>query len=111
MGECGASAVLRGLEPTPFWNIDAGRSNAIKVLGRALREAHATAPFRLVSLDGGKSRNAIPRDAVALCSIAAGAESAFGEVPLVTALAWLAIVWLFFGGHTPAPPVPTTTTP
>ena len=40
-----------------------GRSNAIKVLGRALREAHATVPFRLVSLDGGKSRNAIPRDA------------------------------------------------
>ena len=27
------------------------------------REAHATVPFRLVSLDGGKSRNAIPRDA------------------------------------------------
>ena len=42
-----------------------GRANAIKVLGRVLRAAHATVPFRLVSLDGGKSRNAIPRDAVA----------------------------------------------
>ena len=41
-----------------------GRANAIKVLGRVLREAYAAAPFRLVSLDGGKSRNAIPRDAV-----------------------------------------------
>ena len=39
------------------------RSNAVKVLGRALREAHETVPFRLVSLAGGKSRNAIPRDA------------------------------------------------
>jgi dipeptidase D len=54
-----------------------GRSNAIKVLGRALREAHATVPFRLVSLDGGKSRNAIPRDAVAVVSVDAG-EEAFG---------------------------------
>ncbi len=38
------------------------------------------------------------------------------QVPLqicwiVTALVGLVIVWLFFGGHTPAPPVPTTTTP
>ncbi len=46
-----------------------GRSNAIKVLGRALREAHGTVPFRLVSLDGGKSRNAIPRDAAAVVSV------------------------------------------
>ena len=46
-----------------------GRSNAIKVLGRALREAHAAVPFRLVSLDGGKSRNAIPRDAAAIVSV------------------------------------------
>ena len=27
---------------------------------------------------------------------------------IVTALTGIAIVWLFFGGHTPAPPVPTT---
>jgi hypothetical protein len=27
---------------------------------------------------------------------------------IVTALAGVVIVWLFFGGHTPAPPVPTT---
>jgi dipeptidase D len=54
-----------------------GRSNAIKVLGRALREAHAAVPFSLVSLDGGKSRNAIPRDAVGIVSVAAGREDAF----------------------------------
>jgi dipeptidase D len=57
--------------------IHLGRANAIKVLGRVLREAHATVPFRLVSLDGGKSRNAIPRDAVAVCSIAGGDEERF----------------------------------
>jgi len=46
-----------------------GRSNALKVLGRVLREAHATVPFRLVSIEGGKSRNAIPRDAHGLVSV------------------------------------------
>jgi len=54
-----------------------GRSNAVKVLGRALREASETVPFRLVSFSGGKSRNAIPRDAGAVCSVAAGDEDAF----------------------------------
>jgi dipeptidase D len=58
-------------------DIAAGRANAIKVLGRALREAFGAAPFRLVSLDGGRSRNAIPRDARAVCSLAAGTEAAF----------------------------------
>ena len=54
-----------------------GHANAIKVLGRVLREAHAAVPFRLVSFDGGKSRNAIPRDAVAVCSVARGDEAVF----------------------------------
>ena len=54
-----------------------GRSNAVKVLGRALREAHETVPFRLVSLDGGKSRNAIPRDAHALVSVGSSDRAAF----------------------------------
>ncbi len=56
-----------------------GRSNAVKVLGRALREALETVPFRLVSLDGGKSRNAIPRDATAVCSVAGDREQAFRD--------------------------------
>jgi dipeptidase D len=60
-------------------NIQYGRANAIKVLGRALREALATVPFRLVSLDGGKSRNAIPRDATAICSVAADREDAIRD--------------------------------
>ena len=56
-----------------------GRSNAVKVLGRALREALETVPFRLVSLNGGKSRNAIPRDASAVCSVASESEQAFRD--------------------------------
>ena len=46
-------------------NIAQGRANAVKVLARCLREAFAETPFRLASVDGGKSRNAIPREAQA----------------------------------------------
>jgi dipeptidase D len=60
-------------------NIHLGRSNAIKVLGRALREAYATVPFRLVSLRGGKSRNAIPRDAHAVVAVAGGRKEELEE--------------------------------
>ena len=70
-----AVTVSGGLGGHSGMNIELGRSNAIKVLGRALREAHATVPFRLVSLAGGKSRNAIPRDAAAVVSLEAGREA------------------------------------
>jgi dipeptidase D len=56
-----------------------GRSNAVKVLGRALREASEKAPFRLISFAGGKSRNAIPRDAAAVVSVPAADEQAFRD--------------------------------
>jgi dipeptidase D len=69
--------VSGGLGGHSGMDIEDGRSNAVKVLGRALREAYAEAPFRLVSLDGGKSRNAIPRDAVAICSLPADQEDSF----------------------------------
>ena len=67
--------VSGGLGGHSGMNIEYGRSNALKVLGRVLREAHATVPFRLVSLAGGKSRNAIPRDASALLSVDSGHEA------------------------------------
>jgi len=53
-----------------------GRSNALKVLGCALREAHAAVPFRLMLIAGGKSRNAIPRDAAAIVSVSSANEVA-----------------------------------
>jgi dipeptidase D len=44
-------------------DIAAGRANAIKLLGHAL---HGAGEVRIATFDGGASRNAIPRDAVAL---------------------------------------------
>ncbi len=81
-----AVTVSGGLGGHSGMNIEDGRSNAVKVLGRALREAHATVPFRLVSLDGGKSRNAIPRDATAVVSVV-GDHQAELRVAIETAAA------------------------
>ena len=58
-------------------DIARGRANAIKVLARVLREAIVVTPFRLASLTGGKSSNAIPRDATAICSLSPGREAVF----------------------------------
>ena len=51
-------------------DIAAGRVNAIKALGQILEAAFEAAPFGLVSLDGGVSRNAIPRAAQAVVAVA-----------------------------------------
>jgi dipeptidase D len=74
-----AVTVSGGLGGHSGTNIAAGRSNAVKVLGRVLREAHGVVPFRLVSITGGKSRNAIPRDAVAVVSVAPADEQRFRD--------------------------------
>jgi dipeptidase D len=82
---CGAGAVTLsvsvsgGLGGHSGTDIARGRSNAIKLLARTLREALAVVPFRLVSLHGGKSWNAIPRDATALCSLRPEREAAFRD--------------------------------
>jgi dipeptidase D len=70
-------SVSGGLGGHSGTDIARGRSNAIKVLGLTLRAALAVAPFRLVCLQGGKSWNAIPREAMALCSLAPEREAAF----------------------------------
>jgi dipeptidase D len=58
-------------------DIAAGRISAIKALGRVLAAAFDAAPLRLVSLEGGVSRNAIPREASALVALPASDEEAF----------------------------------
>ena len=58
-------------------DIARGHANGIKELGRALREMLGVAPFRLVSLNGGRSWNAIPREATAICSLPREREAAF----------------------------------
>jgi dipeptidase D len=70
-------AVRGGLGGHSGTDIARGRANAIKALGRVLREALPGSPFRLVSLDGGRNWNAIPRDAVAVCSLPPEREAAF----------------------------------
>jgi dipeptidase D len=70
-------SVSGGLGGHSGTDIAHGRANAIKVLARTLREALAVAPFRLVSLNGGNSWNAIPRDATAICSLPPEREVAF----------------------------------
>jgi dipeptidase D len=74
--EVSASGMLGGHSGM---DIENGRANAVKVLGATLREAYDAAPFGLVSLDGGKSRNAIPRDARAVCTVASDRVSAFRD--------------------------------
>lgn len=60
-------------------DIAAGRANAIKGLGRVLAAAHRAAPFGLVSVDGGASRNAIPREARSVVSLPAELENALRD--------------------------------
>jgi dipeptidase D len=72
-------AVSGGLGGHSGTDIARGRANAIKALGRVLRETLAAVPFRLASLDGGRSWNAIPRDAAAVCSVPADREIAFRD--------------------------------
>jgi dipeptidase D len=50
------------------------RANAIRALGRLLEGARAVGMLRLVELDGGVSRNAIPREARAVVAIDEPAE-------------------------------------
>jgi dipeptidase D len=72
-------SVSGGLGGHSGTDIARGRANALKLLGGALRETVTVASFRLVSLNGGKSWNAIPREATALCSLPPEREAAFRE--------------------------------
>lgn len=56
-------------------DIAAGRINAIKGLARVLSAAFDRAAFRLIELEGGVSRNAIPREAHATIALAAQLET------------------------------------
>jgi len=60
-------------------DIARGRANAIKALGRILSSGYDVAPFRLAVLEGGVSRNAIPREARAVIAVAPGADQAFRD--------------------------------
>jgi dipeptidase D len=50
-------------------DIHLGRGNAIKLLAEALRDLSAHTELRLIELNGGTARNAIPREAFAVCAL------------------------------------------
>lgn len=56
------------------------RGNAIKLLVRVLRELEAMMPVRLVELQGGSARNALPREAFATIAVPAAKLSRLPEL-------------------------------
>jgi len=60
-------------------DIHLGRGNAIKLLAEALRDLSAHTDLYLIELNGGTARNAIPREAFAVCALPAAAASGIDE--------------------------------
>jgi len=60
-------------------DIHLGRGNAIKLLAEALRDLLAHTDMRLLELNGGTARNAIPREAFAVCALPVEAASNIDE--------------------------------
>ena len=56
-------------------DIQLGRGNAIKLLAEALHDLAAHTDFRLIEMQGGSARNAIPREAYAVCALPVAAVS------------------------------------
>ncbi len=60
-------------------DIHLGRGNAIKLLAEALRDLSAHTEVRLIEMKGGTQRNAIPREAYAVCALPAKAAAGIDE--------------------------------
>jgi dipeptidase D len=60
-------------------DIHLGRGNAIKLLAEALRDLSAHTDVRLIALQGGTARNAIPREAFAVCALPAAVAASIDE--------------------------------
>lgn len=60
-------------------DIHLGRGNAIKLLAEALRDLSAHSDVRLIALKGGTARNAIPREAFAVCALPAAVAASIDE--------------------------------
>ena len=55
------------------------RGNAIKLLAEALRDLSAHTDLRLIEMKGGTARNAIPREAFAICALPAIAVASIDD--------------------------------
>ncbi len=60
-------------------DIHQGRGNAIKLLAEALRDLSAHSDVRLIEISGGTARNAIPREAYALCALPIAVAASIDE--------------------------------
>jgi dipeptidase D len=60
-------------------DIHLGRGNAIKLLAEALRDLSAHTDVRLIALKGGTARNAIPREAFAVCALPEAVAASIDE--------------------------------
>ena len=60
-------------------DIHLGRGNAIRLLAESLRDLAAHTDMRLIELKGGTARNAIPREAFAVCAVPAAAVAGMDE--------------------------------
>ena len=60
-------------------DIHLGRGNAIKLLAEALRDLAAHTDMRLIEIQGGTARNAIPREAFAVCAVPIAVVSGINE--------------------------------
>jgi dipeptidase D len=60
-------------------DIHLGRGNAIKLLAEALRDLSAHTDVRLIALKGGSARNAIPREAFAVCALPVALAASIDE--------------------------------
>jgi len=60
-------------------DIHLGRGNAIKLLAESLRDLSAHTDVRLIALKGGTARNAIPREAFAVCALPAAVAASIDE--------------------------------
>ena len=60
-------------------DIHLGRGNSIKLLAEALRDLSAHTDMRLIALSGGTARNAIPREAIAVCALPINAVTNLDE--------------------------------
>lgn len=70
-------------------DIHLGRGNAIKLLAEALRDLSAHTDVRLIEMKGGSARNAIPREAYALCALPAAAVPGIDDWVEHRLAAWL----------------------
>ncbi len=71
-------------------DIHLGRGSAIKLLAEALRDLSAQIDVRLIALKGGTARNAIPREAFAVCALPAAIAASIDEWVMHRHQAWRA---------------------